>query len=108
MRSGSQVEVQITILPAAAAKQRVLDHVLDLIGLEHREHDRIAVACDVGKRPGAAADLRKALIFAGIDVEADHGKSRRDQTARIDFAHQPTPITPTGLRLSCAIPTARS
>ena len=66
----------------------MLDHVFDLIGVEHGEHDRIAVAGDVGERCGAAADLPKALVLGRIDVEAGHRKSRRHEPARIDFAHE--------------------
>ena len=88
MRSGSQVEVHEHDLAGRRRQQRVLDHVLDLIGVEHRDHDRIAVARDIGKRSGARAEICQARAFRRIDVEADDGKSRRDQAARIDLAHQ--------------------
>ena len=78
----------MTILPDAAGNNARFDDLLDLIGVEHREHDRIAAARNVGKRSGAAAELHQPRVFRRIDVEADDGKSGGDQPARINLAHQ--------------------
>ena len=59
----------------------MLDHVLDLPGIEHGKHDRLAVARDVGERCGAGADLCKARGFRRIDVEADDVNPGGDQAA---------------------------
>ena len=66
----------------------MLDHVLDLIGIEHRQHDRFAALCDLDERARAAADRLKVFAPGRIDVKADHGKSRGDQPSGIDFAHE--------------------
>ena len=66
----------------------MLDHVFDLIGVEHREHDGLAVTRDFGERAGAGADRLEPRVLRRIDVEADHGKSRSDQPPCVDLAHQ--------------------
>ena len=73
IRSGSQVEVQSTILPVPRRRhQRLLDHLLDLIGAEHREHDD-AAGRHVGERGrGIAAHRLELGILRRIDVVADH------------------------------------
>ena len=88
MRSGSQVLVHRTILPDRGGKECVLDDVLDLFGVEDGEHDWIANRCNVGDGCGAPAHLRQSLGFRRIDVEADDGKARRHEAARIDLTHQ--------------------
>ena len=49
-------------------QQRALDHILDLIGIEDREHDRIAVARDIGERSGARrrSAARRAFFAASM------------------------------------------
>ncbi len=53
-------------LAGRGRKQRALDHILDLIGVEHGEHDRLAVVRDVGKRIRRARRFARARsLFAG-------------------------------------------
>ena len=47
-------------LAGRGGKERAFDDIFGLIGREHRDHDRIAVAGNVGKRSGAAADAQAA------------------------------------------------
>ena len=68
MRSGSQVEVTSTILPAAARDERALDHFLDLLGVEHRHHDRLAFLRDIGKRTGLRAEICQPRVLRRVDV----------------------------------------
>ena len=75
-------------LAGGERQQRALDDIFDLIGREHRKHDRLAVARDVGKRRRAHADLRHALRFGGIDVVSVDGEARGEKTGGIDLAHQ--------------------
>ena len=49
-------------LAGGGRDERVLDHILDLIGVEHREHDRIAFVRDFGQRSGLRAELRQAFV----------------------------------------------
>ncbi len=59
-------------LAGRRGQQRALDDVLDLIGREYREHDRIAVARDVGKR------CRRGRRFArGVRSSPHRCRSRR-------------------------------
>jgi len=48
-------------------------------GREYRDHDRIALARDLGERAGACADLRKPFISPRIEVKAYDAKSGGDQ-----------------------------
>ena len=75
-------------LTRRSGKQVTLNHLLDLVGVEDSEHDRLAFARDVGKRSCAGTDRGKPRVFLGIDVVADYGQTRREHAARIDFAHQ--------------------
>ena len=75
-------------LAGGERQQRALDDILDLIGREHRKHDRLAVPRDVGERCRAHADLRHAICLGRIDVVSDDGKARGEETGGIDLAHQ--------------------
>ena len=72
MRSGSQVEAHSTVLRRARRQRRqhrVRHHVLDLVGVEHREQDHIA-ARDLVERRRDSARLRERRGLRGIDVVA--------------------------------------
>ncbi len=69
--------------------KRAFDDLFDLVGGEHREHDRIALPRYVDERSDAPADLFKLFVARRIDVESDHAKSRGDQAAGVDLSHQP-------------------
>jgi hypothetical protein len=56
----------------------VLDHILDLVGVENRKHDRFAVARDIGKRAGAPPKLHDTFGLFSIDIEAHDAKTRCD------------------------------
>ena len=67
----------------------VFDHVLDLIGAEHRDDDAACRSCQLGNRlSGLAADLGQPRSAGRIDVETGYWDIRVDKTAGIDLAHQ--------------------
>ena len=69
-------------------RQRVR-HLLDLLGAEHGEHDRMAAARDIRERcRRRAAELGKPLGAGAVDVDAEHREARRHQPAGQHFAHQ--------------------
>ena len=74
MRSGSQVEATSTIVfefLAQRGQQAILDHILHLLGREHRDEDRIAGLRQLGDRragvpssPSGGAPLMRAVFAA--------------------------------------------
>ena len=67
----------------------VLDHVLDLVGVEHGDDDAARRRRQFGDDVyGAPADLGQPRAPGRVDVEADDGDSGVEQPLGVDFAHQ--------------------
>jgi hypothetical protein len=84
IRSGSQARAKHDFGGAVARsrQQLPLDHVLDLIGAEHRKHDGIAAPREIANGVSRmAASLHELDILGAVDVEAHDLEPRAKQTA---------------------------
>ncbi len=74
---------------AERREDRPFHHLFHLVGVEHREDDRIGRAGDVAdRRRGAAAQRDEAFGLCRIDVVAHHIEARGDEAARQHASHQ--------------------
>src|SRR5262249_34262428 len=74
---------------ARGRQELPFDHVLDLIGAEHRNHDGIAAPREIANGGGStAAELRELDVFGAVDVEAYDREAGAKQAAHKCLAQQ--------------------
>ena len=67
----------------------LLDDLLDLVGGEHRQHDRIAALRKIGnRRHRPPAELDKLRVFREVHIEAGDLEAGTEQTVRERLAQQ--------------------
>src|SRR5579885_2265433 len=76
-------------MAGSGRSERAFDHVFDLLGAEHGEHDRVAVVGDLSEASRASADFVQDFVTRRVYVMAHDRKPRCQQAAGVDLAHQP-------------------
>ena len=87
--AGAGAQHQASRPVAQHRKQLPLEDVLDLVGGEHRKHDRIAVLCDFLDRScRPATELDELGGLGWIDIETRDREAPAEQTVRQRLAQQ--------------------